>query len=285
MSVKIIQDKLDSYQCASTQEEEHALKEITQELILNCLYNSGFFKKAAFQGGTALRILHGLRRFSEDLDFALLESDKRFDLNSYLNSVNGELKAFGYDIKVEGRRSANAIQNTFLKDDSLGRLLNIQYPKRDGPKKSLKIKLEVDTNPPVGAKTETKFLDFPINFSVTTHDLPSLFAGKSHALLCRDYVKGRDWFDFVWYVGQKVTPNLNFLSNALEQLGPWKDKGLRADIKFYDKEMANRIKKIDWKKAKADVEHFLRPADVKTLELWNEDFFLDCLERLVGKPD
>lgn len=284
MSVKIIQDKLDSYQCTSTQEEDLALKEITQELILNSLYNSGFFKKAAFQGGTALRIFHGLRRFSEDLDFALLEPDKRFVLNSYLNSVNGELKAFGYDIKVEGRASANAVQNTFLKDDSLGRLLNIQYPKTEGPKKSLKIKLEVDTNPPPGAKTETKFLDFPINFSVTTHDLPSLFGGKSHALLCREYIKGRDWFDFVWYVGQKVKPNLNLLSNALTQLGPWKGKGLRADMKFYGKEMANRIKGIDWKKAKSDVERFLRPADVKTLELWNEAFFLSCLERLVGKP-
>lgn len=280
MSVKIIQDKLDSYQCTSALEEDHALKEITQELILNGLYNSGFFKKAAFQGGTALRILHGMRRFSEDLDFALLEPDKRFELNSYLNSINGELKAFGYDIKIEGRAASNAVQSTFLKDDSLGRLLSVQYQKMDGPKKTLKIKLEVDTNPPAGARTETKFLDFPINFSVTTHDLPSLFAGKSHALLCRDYVKGRDWFDFVWYVGQKVRPNLGFLSNALEQLGPWKGKAPRVDMGFYRKEMAKRIKQLDWQKAKADVERFLRPADVKTLELWSEVFFLDCLERL-----
>lgn len=281
MSVKIIQDKLETYRCSSTQEEEYALKEITQELILNSLYNAGFFKKAAFQGGTALRILHGLMRFSEDLDFALLEPDRKFDLNSYLNSVNTELKAFGYDIKIEGRSSTNAIQNTFLKDDSLGRLLKVQYPKSDGPKRSLKIKLEVDTNPPAGAKTETKFLDFPINFSVTAHDLPSLFAGKSHALLCRNYIKGRDWFDFLWYVGQNIKPNLTLLSNALEQHGPWKGRGVRADLKFFGKEMAARIKKIDWKKAKEDVERFLRPADVKTLELWRKDFFLDYLGRLV----
>lgn len=280
MSVKIIQDKLDSYQCASTQEEDYALKEITQELILSSLYNAGFFKRAAFQGGTALRILYGLRRFSEDLDFALLEPDQKFDLSSYLSSVNGELKAFGYDIKIEGRSSASALQHTFLKDDSLGRLLNVQYPKSDGPKRTLKIKLEVDTNPPAGAKAETKFLDFPINFSVTTHDLPSLFAGKSHALLCRDYVKGRDWFDFLWYVGQKVKPNLDFLSHALHQLGPWKGKNLKVDMKFYGKEMANKINEIDWKKAKVDVERFLRPVDLKSLELWNEDFFLDYLKRV-----
>lgn len=281
MSVKIIQDKLDSYQCQSTQEEDYALKEITQELVLNSLYNSGFFKKAAFQGGTALRILHGLMRFSEDLDFALVEPDKKFDLNSYLSSMNTELRAFGYDVKVEGRSSANAVQNTFLKDDSLGRLLKVQYPKSDGPKRALKIKLEVDTNPPAGAKTETKFLNFPINFSVTAHDVPSLFAGKSHALLCRDYIKGRDWFDFIWYVGQKAVPNFGFLSNALEQLGPWKGKLIKANIDWYGKEMSTRIKEVDWDKAKADVQRFLRPVDVKTLELWNEKFFLDCLKRVV----
>ena len=280
MSVKIIQDKLDSYKCGSTQEEDYALKEITQELVLNSLYNSGFFKRAAFQGGTALRILHGLMRFSEDLDFALIEPDKKFDLNSYLSSMNSELKAFGYDVKMEGRTSANAVQNTFLKDDSLGKVLKVQYPKPDGPKRTLKIKLEVDTNPPSGAKTETKFLAFPINFSVTAHDIPSLFAGKSHALLCRNYIKGRDWFDFIWYVGQKATPNFTFLSNALDQQGPWKGKSVKSDIDWYRKEMSRRIKEVDWNKAKADVERFLRPVDVKTLDLWNQGFFLDCLKRV-----
>lgn len=283
MSVKIIQDKLDSYSCQSALDEEHALKEITQEVILNSLFNAGFFKVAAFQGGTALRILHGLRRFSEDLDFALLEPDGRFSLGSYLTAINNELKAFGYDVKVEPRSSANAVQNAFLKDDSLGRVLKVQYPKADGPIRSLRIKLEVDTNPPLGSKTELKYLDFPIPFAVLAHDLSSLFAGKSHALLCREYVKGRDWFDFLWYVGQKVQPNFALLSNALDQVGPWKGRGVRADMKFYGKAMAERIKEIDWKKAKADVERFLRPADAKTLELWSEAYFLDYLERLVGK--
>lgn len=280
MSVKIIQEKLNSYNCQSTQEEDYALKEITQELVLNSLYNAGFFKKAAFQGGTALRILHGLMRFSEDLDFALLEADRKFDLNSYLGSLNVELKAFGYDLKIESRSTANAVQNTFLKDDSLGRLLNVQYPKADGPKRSLKIKLEVDTNPPSGAETDTRFLDFPIGFSVTAHDLPSLFAGKSHALLCREYIKGRDWFDFLWYVSRKVIPNFKFLSNALDQFGAWKGKAIKADMPWYKKEMSNRIKKVDWQKAKGDVQRFLRPADLKTLELWNEKFFLDSLGRI-----
>jgi len=281
MSVKIIQDKLSSYDCRSAQEEDHALKEITQELVLNSLYNAGFFKKAAFQGGTALRILHGLRRFSEDLDFALIEPDRKFELGSHLTAINGELKAFGYDVKVTSRTSAQAVQNAFIKDDSLGRILQVRYSKADGPARTLKIKLEVDTNPPAGARTETKFLDFPINFAVRAHDLPSLFAGKSHALLCRDYIKGRDWFDFLWYVGQNVKPNLELLTNALDQLGPWKGRAIQVGMDWYGKQMAKRIKGIDWEQAKADVHRFLRPADVATLELWNKNYFLEYLQRLV----
>lgn len=273
MSVKIIQGKLDGYQCRSLQEEEFALKEITQELILNSLYNAGFFKEAAFQGGTCLRILYGLNRFSEDLDFVLIEPNSKFEINSYLKSVNEELKAFGYDVRVEGRNAAErAVQNVFLKDDSLGRLLTVQYSNSSGPKRTLKIKLEVDTNPPRGANTETKFLDFPIYFSVTTHDLPSLFSGKSHALLCRDYVKGRDWFDFLWYIARRVKPNFAFLTQAVNQHGPWEGKGIPVDLKWYQSKMAKKIEGLDWQKAKADVQRFLRPADVKTLELWNKRF-------------
>lgn len=274
MTVKMIRDKLDSYQCQSVQEEDFALREITQELVLNSLYNSGFFKKAAFHGGTALRLLYGVKRFSEDLDFTLFAPDEIFDLNSYLASLNYELKAYGYDVKAEGRGTAAAIKHAFVKDDSLGRLLTVQYPKPDGPKRSLKIKLEVDTNPPLGAVVEAKFLNFPINFSVATHDIPSLFAGKSHALLCRDYVKGRDWFDFLWYSGRRIEPNWEYLTNAINQMGPWQGQGIAVDKAWYRRQMANRIKQIDWRKAKDDVRHFLKPSDVRTLELWTTDFFL-----------
>ena len=281
MSVKIIQERLDSYKCQSIQEEEFALKEITQELALHSLYNTGFFKKVAFQGGTCLRILYGLNRFSEDLDFALVDPDKGFDLVPYLSSMNEELKAFGYDVKVESRSSADAtVKNAFLRDDSVGRVLNVRYPKGGGPARTLRIKLEVDTNPPAGATIETKFHDFPIYFSVTCHDLPSLFGGKSHALLAREFIKGRDWFDFLWYISRRVSPNFTLLSNALDQLGPWKGNRPRVDMGWYQKELTKRIRAIDWEKAKADVRRFLRPNDVRTLELWRKEFFLENLRRL-----
>ena len=282
MSVKIIQERLDNYNSQSIQEEQFALKEITQELALHSLYNAGFFKRVAFQGGTCLRILYGLNRFSEDLDFALLEPDKKFDLVHYLASMNQELKAFGYDVKIESKASANnAVQNAFLKDDSLGRIINARYTQADGNPRSLKIKFELDVNPPAGAKIETKFHDFPVYFSVTTQDLSSLFAGKSHALLVRPYIKGRDWFDFLWYVSRKAPLNLMFLSNALDQLGPWKGKKIKVNMSWYKREMTKRIKSIDWNKARTDVSRFLRPSDLKTLELWNTNFFLMNLERLV----
>jgi len=281
MSVKMIQERLDGYKCQSMQEEEFALKEITQELALHSLYTSGFFKKAAFQGGTCLRILYGLNRFSEDLDFALIEPDKRFDPAPYLSAMNEELKAFGYDIKIESRALADgAVKSAFLKDDSLGRILSGKYPKRDGPARMLKIKLEIDTNPPAEAKIETKFHDFPIYFSVTVHDPSSLFAGKSHALLVRPYIKGRDWFDFLWHISRKTVPNFPFLSNALDQSGPWKGKQVAVDMNWYQKEMGRKITSVDWEKARADVQRFLRPADAKTLELWNESFFIENLKRI-----
>ncbi|MCI0447717.1 nucleotidyl transferase AbiEii/AbiGii toxin family protein [bacterium] len=283
MSVKIIQERLDSYNSQSIQEERFALKEITQELALHSLYNAGFFKRAAFQGGTCLRILYGLNRFSEDLDFALIEPDRKFDLSQYLASMSEELKAFGYDVKIETKASAdNTVRNAFLKDDSLGRIINVPYPQSDRNPSTIKIKFELDTNPPAGARIETKFHDFPVYFSVTVHDLSSLFAGKSHALLVRPYIKGRDWFDFLWYISRKATINFELLSNALEQLGPWKGKKIKASMSWYKKEMTKRIKSIDWEKAKADVARFLRPADLKTLELWNTGFFLTNLNRLIS---
>src|SRR3989338_741564 len=285
MSVAVIQQRLLFYQLQTINDQENALKEITQEIALMALSRAGFFKRAVFQGGTCLRILYGLNRFSEDLDFVLIEPDRKFDLAPYLSSMNEELKAFGYDVKIESRASADsAMKSAFLKDDSLGRVLNVRYPKSDCPTKSIKIKLEIDTNPPPGATTETRFHDFPIYFSVTVHDLRSLFGGKSHALLAREYVKGRDWFDFLWYVSRKTVPNFAFLANALNQIGPWKDQKPEVDMNWYREEMERRIKEIDWEKAKADVRRFLRPSDVKTLELWNVDFFLTNLRRLLIFP-
>jgi len=198
MSVKIIQDRLDSYGCQSTLEEEQALREITQEIVLAALGRTDFFQKAGFQGGTCLRIFYGVNRFSEDLDFALQKPESSFLLKPYLDDLAKEVKAYGYALELDDRSKVDqAVRQAFVKDNSLGNLLRLNYKPATGPLRKLRIKLEVDTNPPAGAAFETKYLDFPFPSAVCVFALPSLFAGKLHALLCREYLKGRDWYDFI----------------------------------------------------------------------------------------
>ena len=281
MTIKVIQERFRSYHCVSADEEDNAIKEITQELILCLLSQADFFKKVAFLGGTSLRILYGLLRFSEDLDFSLLKADPSFDLHAYLDPIADQMSAYGYDISVSGRSRGGAVQAAFLKDDSLGRILTVSFPKTSGPKKTIKIKLEVDTNPPAHANIELKYQNFPIAYTVAAHDMGTLFAGKSHALLSRKYLKGRDWFDFLWYIGKKTAPNYLFLASALAQSSP-EAKHTEIDLGWYEHAMRQKIRDTDWEKAKADVFRFLTNQNRKSLDLWNKDFFDQALDRLVA---
>lgn len=281
MSLQIIQEKLAAYQCVSLQEETHALKEITQELVLASLARSGFFKAAAFQGGTCLRILYGLDRFSEDLDFILQNPDAEFSFAPYLKPLQDEFQAYGYHLNVDDRSSLDgAVKKVFLKDESIGKVLSLEFKRPRQNPLPIKVKLEVDTRPPEGSAFEQRILDFPFPFAIIVQDRPSLFAGKCHALLCRDYVKGRDWYDFVWYVGRKTTINFNFLSQAIFQTGPWKGQSLSMDKAWFLSAMETNVKGIDWNAAKADVQRFLRPAQLPVLDLWSTEFFLDRLAKL-----
>lgn len=282
MSIKIIQERFDTYQCRSQQEEENALREISQEIALAALSRGDFFKKAAFQGGTCLRIFYGLERFSEDLDFILKIPNSRFSFNLYIKNMAMEFESYGYHLEVSDRSQAeNTVKKCFLKDDSLGKVLNLTHLKGVTNTRKIKIKLEVDTNPPAGSGFENKFLDFPFPFSVTLQDMPSLFAGKSHALLCREYIKGRDWYDFVWYISRGVEVNWKFLSNALNQQGPWKGRNLKIDKDWFMRKMAEKIEKIDWEDTKKEMGRFLRPQAAQGLEVWGKEFLLSRLQKLI----
>src|SRR5688572_13033193 len=216
--IELLKQRLESYAVATPVEEEQAIKEIVQEVALYCLWRAGFFDVAAFHGGTSLRILHGLPRFSEDLDFLLIHPDRAFDWSRYLQQLTAGLTEFGL-------RMDKAVRKALLKDDSLAAQLNLKfYRGRAHP--ALKIKLQIDVNPPAGSGFERTFLHFPIDFSLLHQDLASNFALKIHALLCRAYVKGRDWYDFNWYIKQKVSPNFPHLQAALRQTGPWKDQDI-----------------------------------------------------------
>ncbi len=280
MSIDLVKDRLASYQCTNPLLEEQALKEITQELILMGLARTDFFSKAEFHGGTALRILYQLPRFSEDLDFALLSPNKQFSFLPYTKHLSEELSAFGYRFEIKDRSKAdNAVKKAFLKDDSIGQLLVLE---RTGLAKKILIKLEIDSNPPTGATTEFKPLTFPVPFAILAKDLPSSFAGKLHAILCRGYVKGRDWYDFIWYVAHKTPINYVFLKNGFMQNGPYENQDLPYDKTWLINELTQKIDILDWKKAVFDVSRFLDASQLESLKLWGKDFFHDCTKKLAN---
>ena len=281
MSIRLIQDRLDAYDCKSSIEEEHAIREIMQEVALAALGRTDFFKRATFQGGTCLRIFFGLNRFSEGLDFILKEPNKGFGLESHIRAIADELKAYGYDIEITDRtRAESAVGKVFLKDGSLGRILQLQHADKSGPLRKSRIKFEVDANPPSGSGVDIKYVDFPFVSCVTVQDKPSLFAGKIHALLCREYIKGRDWYDFQWYTSQDIAINYAFLSSALKQQGPWKDMDVQVDLQWCLERIEDRITSIDWPAAREDVRRFVRVTEQPSLALWDKELFLSQVRKI-----
>lgn len=285
MSLDLIQHRLAAYDCRSLIEEDYALREITQEVVLSSLGRSDFFEKAGFQGGSCLRIFHELNRFSEDLDFALTQREDSFSLSPYLDHLRVELADFGYDVEVQDKSKPGlAVQKAFVKDEGLSKALTLSFRPPNGPSKKLRVKIEVDTRPPSGASYETPFLSYPAETSIRVFDLPSLFAGKIHALLCREYIKGRDWYDFLWYTDQSISINHDLLSASLNQQGPWQGQISETDDHWVVDELGQKIRTIDWSKARRDVEKFLKPEEQAALELWVADYFSERCARIPQAP-
>jgi len=277
---------ISKYECRSTEDYIHALREIMQEIALLGLWRSKFFEKAAFYGGTALRILYGLDRFSEDLDFSLISPMSGFDLDKYGAALEEELRAFGFDVHVEKRNKAitSPVQSAFIKADTFNELLVIttdefitQEVKRG---QILKIKFEVDTNPPGGFDTESKFLLQPIPFAVRSYTLPNLFAGKMHAVLCRTWknrVKGGDWYDLVWYAGNQPELHLAHLEQRMRQSGHWADNNT-LDEGAFRKLLSDKIDMLEVGQARREAEPFVKHPEA--LEIWSTKFFHDIGSRI-----
>jgi len=279
MATSIIDERLETYAPNTIEDEEHALKEILQEIALYGLANANFFDKAIFHGGSALRILYGLPRFSEDLDFLLKTPNPHFKWEPYMDAIIATCKQYGVHPEITDKsRVNNTVKKMFLKDDSIGKIIDLSFVHHPG--KKLAIKFEIDTNPPLGSHLDLKFLEFPLDYSIIAQDLSSSFAGKCHALLCREYIKGRDWYDFTWYVTKKVSPNFVFLTHALYQQGPWAKQKIIVTPEWFIEVMQEKIMSIDWAKAAADVAPFLNAQDKKTLNVWGFDFFIDKLRKL-----
>jgi predicted nucleotidyltransferase component of viral defense system len=273
---------LENYDNNSIEDYQNALKEIVQEIALLGLWRSKFFLKAAFYGGSALRILYQLDRFSEDLDFSLLTPDKNFSLGHYIKAIVTELAAFGFEVTVEEKNTDSQIKSAFIKGNTKKQMLSIQLPdsiiSRINHNAILKIKLELDCDPPKFFETEARALLLPIPFSVVTYSKPDMFAGKLHALLCRPWknrVKGRDWYDMVWFIGRQVPVRLKHLAARMRQTKDWpRNKKLtEADVK----QMLNdKIQQIDFKQAAKDILPFIN--DAAKIELWSPSFFTTLVE-------
>ena len=274
------------YECQRLEDTVRALREIMQEIALLGLWRSKFFENAAFYGGTAMRVLYRLDRFSEDLDFSLLKPIKDFDISKYLAALQKELEAFGFDVRAEQRNKAvkSAIQSAFLKANTLNQLLVIETAEEilhEVPRgQVLKIRLEIDTDPPPGFSTQTKYLLQPIPFAVRAYALPDLFAGKMHAVLCRRWktrVKGRDWYDLVWYAAHHPQLHLSHLEQRMRQSGHWKEEKALSEESF-EALAQNAIDRLDVDQARKEVEPFV--SNPASLEIWSHDFFRDVVSRI-----
>lgn len=256
--------------------QDQVLREVMQEITLAGLNRAGFFEQAAFYGGTCLRIFHGLPRFSEDLDFSLLQPTADFSLQPYFNAVIAEFRALGLevDIAVKQKTANSQIESAFLKNNTQVFSLNISSTRK------IKIKLEVDTLPPLGFATEEKLLLQPFSFYVKCFALPDLFAGKLHALLFRQWknrVKGRDWFDFEWYVRHNVTPNLEHFARRSFESGAIR-QGTVSKAELHTL-LQQRIRSVDFNDAKQDVMKFI--PDTEALNIWSTDYFLQLTQQWV----
>ncbi len=282
---------LQRHELNSLQDYKNAIKEIVQEIALLGLWRAKFFERAAFYGGTALRILHGLDRFSEDLDFTLLQADPNFDLSHYEKAIQDELQSLGFTAHVEKKQKlkSSAVDSAFIKLNTIQHLILVGIPegldRNIHAEEILKIRVEVDKDPPTNdMETTTALLLLPAPFSVKTLRLEALFSGKMHAVLCREWkgrVKGRDWYDFVWFVSRGIRLNINYLENRMRQSGHWLDKKsmTEQDLSML---MVQRIETLDVEAAKRDVINFIR--DSSQIALWSKEFFLQIAAKVLICP-
>jgi len=283
---QVIIQWLKKYSCKTKDDYRNALQEIIQEIALEGLAKAKFFENAAFYGGTCLRILYQLDRFSEDLDFSLLQPDPHFKIEPYLKSVSLHIQSYGFDISIQKKEKTytSAIVSAFLKGNTLENFirigLNPQERERVHVDENFKIKLEIDADPPPGFKTEMVEMHLPGLYYVKSYTPPDLFAGKMSAVLAREWkgrVKGRDWYDLIWYVAKKIPLHLSHLEARLKQTGHI-DKKIRLTPEIFSQLYSKRLKTLDVTAAKADVIHFIRNPQI--LEIWSSAYFLGLLSKI-----
>lgn len=266
--MNVFDEMLAAYECTTVEDKLNAIREVMQQVALSGLAKGGFFDKAAFYGGTCLRIFHGLKRFSEDMDFSLLESTPDFDFRPYFDCIEEEFAAVGQKVNITLKKKTKItpIQSAFLKSDTA--LFNLSLERG----RVINIKLEVDTTPPLDFATEDKLLLLPRSFYVRCFTLPCLFAGKMHALLFRAWknrVKGRDWYDFEWYVRKGIALDFRHFCRRAYQFASVPENSLT--MENFQQLLRDKIRQIRFSSAIDDVRPFIREHD--SLQLWSADYF------------
>lgn len=272
MSNTVFEQMMAQYPVRSAADRRNALYEVMQQVVLAGLYRGGFFAEAAFYGGTCLRIFHGLDRFSEDMDFTLLRGDSTFSLEKYFPAIVDECRLLGREVVItrKDKHTFGRVDSAFLKDNTDVYNLSFQT------ERSLKIKIEVDIDPPLQFDTEERLLLQPFSFMVRCLTLPNLFAGKMHALIFRQWknrLKGRDWYDFEWYVRNGVPLNFSHLQARIREFN-----GMEVGYDQFLVLLRDRIATADIRQVKADVLPFVR--NPQALDIWSNNYFLQLADRI-----
>lgn len=277
---------LEKYSIITSEDQKNALQEIIQEIVLMGLSRSNFFKQAAFYGGTALRVLYGLDRFSEDLDFTALDNSFK-GIKSYKNAIQIALESYGFEFEFveKVKKIKNPINSAFIKGNTSVNLLNIGVQYNQHKDEKTKIKIEIDTQPATGFHLDTILHINPEPFYLETLDLPSLFSGKLHAILFRQRqinIKGRDWYDLKWYLSRGVKYNFEYLKNKIAQtilyLNKKPDDLSVITPKTIQDALCNRLEQLHIDDAKKDIRRFIRTPSA--LDIWSKKYFFDLINCL-----
>ncbi len=272
--MNVFNEMMSRYEITTNEDYTHAQREVMQQITLAGLYRGGFFRKAAFYGGTCLRIFYGLKRFSQDMDFSLLKHESEFTLENYFEPVTNEFKAYGRDVIIEKKSKTHQtnIESAFLKDDTA--IYNLQFR----TERRIMIKIEVDTDPPQEFSTEPKLILLPFSFMTHCYTLPDLYAGKMHALLFRNWknrVKGRDWYDFEWYIRNNIELNMNHLNQRIKQTRPDKGELTQIGLKTLLKE---KIVQTNINRVKDDVRPFIKKPE--EMNIWSGEYFTQLVDMM-----
>ena len=256
-------------------EKESAQQEVMQQIALYGLYRGGFFDHAAFYGGTCLRIFHNLQRYSEDMDFTQTEKGPNIHLENYFPQLIEAFKLTGREvtIKKKEKKTFGKVESAFLKDNT--DVYDIAFQ----TEKTIKVKIELDTDPPLGFETEQKTLLKPFSTMIRCVTLPDLYAGKMHALLYRNWktrVKGRDWYDFQWYVANRVPLNFKHLQKRVVEFN-----GIELNKEDFLEALHERLATTDIESVKQDAARFI--FNQRDIEIWSNDYFLKLADMMVFK--